>query len=97
MAIKIKFDDRFGASHAEAYVRVAGISLEFTDKKLTIDALTYTSEAARQDGKPPLGLKQYDLKGDKFDEAVIGLDSDPREFAYGHLKTLAEFEGGKDA
>jgi len=102
MALQLSYDDDFGVTHSEAYWRIIGTNQIYTDAKGMIMVAVYHNAAARQNGKRPLTVKNYQFGQNEFiafgdfSYAIDETDVHYRNFVYTELKKLDEFDGAED-
>jgi hypothetical protein len=101
MALQKSFDDRFGATHASAYHRVARIEMNIARRSAQVHVYTYKDQAARNANKDPVEVTSYlYTQGDYdalFDPSNMSpVDKDPLKNAYDELKTRPEWAGATD-
>jgi hypothetical protein len=101
MALQQSYLDDFGSTHATAYFRITGLTLDVVNKIASWSIGIYVDATARADNKAILKSWHYTLTESDYDAwfapAVLNVENqNPQERAYVYLKTLDEYDGASD-
>lgn len=101
MALQKSFDDRFGATHASAYHRVAYIEMDISSRSARVHVHTFVDQAARDADKDPVGKKTYVYIDTNYDDLfnpsnTNPVDKNPAKNVYDEIKARPEWAGATD-
>ena len=105
MALQITYTDKYGGLHAEAYIRITQIKLDYAESVAVLTVCTYKDKAARDSNKEHFVLiHQMVINSDtepnftdNFATSILDVvNSNPLQSAYIYLKTLAEYSSAID-